>query len=194
MKLWIARGVSIGIVLLVVALIWAHRPPSDTQSGDDSTISLTGPLADWFGGKSKAEAPPAAKAKLPDSPVGTNQTVLRKTFGVTSAVTMAFEVPPHAALAKLRGTYHSFVQTAGAQAGDDEGNVEFLLLNEEQHSDLQNGRPSEAVFSVEGGHDQEVNVILPPTVDQPAKYWLLFRKGPGAQGKQVVQADFRIDF
>ena len=52
----------------------------------------------------------------------------------------------------------------------------------------------EAVFSSEAGPNQEVNTALPPTLDEPATYYLVFRNNARSIEKKVVQADFRIDF
>ncbi len=43
-------------------------------------------------------------------------------------------------------------------------------------------------------HCQEVNTYLPPTFAQPARYYLVFRNNSRANGKKLVQADFRVDF
>jgi hypothetical protein len=127
-----------------------------------------------------------------DSPVGTSSGVLHQTFGVTKAVSLAFEVPPHASTPQLRGTYHSFVKKADGASSDAE--VEFLLLNERQYADLVTGHGGEAVFSAEDADSQEVNTSLPPTMDKPAKYYLVFRNNSPSAGKKFVQADFRVDF
>jgi hypothetical protein len=127
-----------------------------------------------------------------DSPVGTSRGVLHQTFGVAKAVSLAFEVPPHASTPQLRGTYHSFVKQADGASSDAE--VEFLVLNERQYADLVDGHGGEAVFSAEDADSQEVNTSLPPTMDKPAKYYLIFRNNSRSAGKKFVQADFRVDF
>jgi hypothetical protein len=35
---------------------------------------------------------------------------------------------------------------------------------------------------------------LPPTINQPAKYYLVFRNSAHETGEKLVQADFHIDF
>ena len=102
------------------------------------------------------------------------------------------EVPAHAANPQLRGSYQSFVRHGGMLSSDD-ANLEFLVLNDQQYAEFVKGHGSEAVFSADEAHDQEVNTGLPPTFQQPAKYYLIFRNGLHAPAK-VVQADFRLDF
>jgi hypothetical protein len=129
-----------------------------------------------------------------DSPVGTSNTILHKTFNVAHVVDLPFDIPAHAASAQLRGAYHSFAQGAGAETSDDIANVDFLLLNQQQYTDLVNGRPNETVFAAEDAHDQEVNFSFPPTLDRPARYYLVFRNGAPGKVRKLVQADFRVDF
>jgi hypothetical protein len=174
-------------------------------------VGVSGPLADYMLHRKPAEVetlkpiaytPSAADHVGDDSPVGTSRAILHETFGVPSIVNLPFEVPPHASNPQLRGTFRSFLKQGGSkQDGGDtsEADVEFLVLNEKQYGDLLNGRPSEAVFSAENAHDQEVNAGLPPTRDEVVKYFLVFRNGRHEAGKHevgktFVQADFRIDF
>jgi hypothetical protein len=140
---------------------------------------------------------PPAEEMLPmdrvaPSPVGTNQSILHKTFTVKSTATFPFEIPPHAVRPHLHGIFESFVREVHGES-DDSANVDFLIVNADQYADLASNRPSEALFSVEASHNQSVNVDLPASLDQPVKYYLVFRnpgKGPG----KVVEADFHIDF
>ncbi len=211
------------VFVLMGSFAWTHRPAvqipvaalpqaatqpaethaeysEETQARD--MVTLTGPLAEYMShqGRPKAEsahavsqsAAPNEADRVGDSPVGTSKAILHKTFAVAKAANLPFEIPPHAASAKLRGTYRSFLP-AGAKS-EDEADVEFLLLNQQQYSDFLNQRPADALFSAEGSHDQEVNFTLPPTLDKPVKYYLVFRNGATAAGKVAVQADFRVDF
>lgn len=178
-------------------------------------VGVSGPLADYMLHRKPTDVEtlkpiaytPSAADHVGDSPVGTSRAILQQTFGVASIVNLPFEVPAHASNPQLRGTYKSFLKQAGArQAGarrasaeDSDADVEFLVLNQKQYDDLLNGRPSEAVFSAEDAHDQEVNAGLPPTRDQAVKYFLVFRNnrheaGKHEVGKTFVQAEFRVDF
>jgi hypothetical protein len=128
------------------------------------------------------------------SVVGTSSDIVHQTFGVAKAVSVAFEVPAHAATPQLRGTYRSFLKPAGAPSDDLDGDVEFLVLNAQQYGDFASGHAGEAVFSAEDSHSQEANVSLPPTRNQAVKYYLIFRNNSPTAGKKFVQADFHIDF
>jgi hypothetical protein len=143
--------------------------------------------------------PPVEELPLPAdrvnrSPVGTTQSVLHKTFAVTSSAAFPFEIPAHAAIPHLHGSYRSFVDRLGIQTNDDSTNVDFLILNEDQHADFVHGRAVEALFSTPASHNQDVDVGLPASNDQPQKYYLVFRNTPGGEAKKVVQADFTLDF
>jgi hypothetical protein len=67
------------------------------------------------------------------------------------------------------------------------------VLNEDQYGDFQHGRPSEALFSVQDSHNQAVNFDLPASMDQPVKYYLVFRSSSG-ESKKTVEANFKVDF
>jgi hypothetical protein len=144
------------------------------------------------------QEPSPAKTILPSdrvapSPVGTNQTILQKTFALKGSAIFPFEVPPHAALPHLHGIFESFVgQVHGAS--DDSANIDFLILNEEQQADFASNRQGEALFSVESSHNQAVNFDLPSSQSQPVKYYLVFRDPQGRKGSKVVEANFRVDF
>lgn len=172
-------------------------------------VTVTGPLADYVlnhqAGKietlqpaartlSAAPRNAAVAGDVGQSPVGTSRAILRQNFAVADAVDVPFELPAHASTPQLHGTYHAFMPSAGPDAGDNEASVEFLLFNQQQYSDFLSGRPSDALFSADAAHDQDVNVSMPPTFGQPAKYYLVFRNGSRRGRKNIVQADFRIDF
>jgi hypothetical protein len=142
----------------------------------------------------KEEENMLAMDRVARSPVDTSQQILHKTFAVSSTAKFPFEIPAHAALPHLRGNYRSFVKDLGAQSNGDIANVDFLVLNEDQYADFVGGRAGEALFSAEASHDQDVNIRLPPSQDQPRKYYLIFRNSPGGAAKKFVQADFTVNF
>lgn len=127
------------------------------------------------------------------SPVGSANSILHKTFAVATLTKFSFEIPAPAATPHLHGAFRSFLQQA-AQSSDDSGNVDFLVLNQQQYADLATGRQSEALFSAESTHDQEVNLGLPVSQDQPQNYYLVFRNSSSREGRKLVQADFTVDF
>jgi len=136
------------------------------------------------------ETPPSEH--VAPSPVGTSQTVLHKTFSVKNSVTVPFEIPAHAATPRLHGTFESFINQAGVS--DDEANIDFLIVNAGQYADLAGNHPSEALFSADASHNQSVNLDLPPSLDQPAKYYLVFRNSAAKGPAKIVKADFHVDF
>jgi hypothetical protein len=127
------------------------------------------------------------------SPVGTSQTILQKTFAVKTSTTFPFEIPAHAVRPHLHGIYQSFVGAVHG-ATDDSANLDFLIVNQEQYADLLANRPSEALFSIEASHNQAVNFDLPASMNQPVKYYLVFRSPSGSGARKVVEANFRVDF
>jgi len=181
-------------------------------------VGVTGPLADYVMRQKPAQVEtlkpvqltrsaqpaspvsqrPGAFDRVGESPVDTSNAILHQTFKVAGIVNLPFEVPAHAANPQLRGTYRSFLKAGGKQteteASGAAADVEFLVLNAQQYSDLLNGHGGEAIFSVEDTHNQEVNTGLPPTLGQPAKYYLVFRNNSRTVAKTVVEADFRVDF
>jgi len=135
-----------------------------------------------------------ANDHIAPSPVGTGTAIVHKTFAVASTAQFLFEVPPHAASPQLHGTYHSFAKNSGVQSGDETGDIDLLLMNDQQYTDFLSGRPADVVYSVDSSHDQDVSLGLPATQDLPVRYYLVFRNSPSSPGKKVVQADFRVDF
>jgi len=121
------------------------------------------------------------------------QVILEKTFSLKTSATFPFQIPSHAARPHLHGIFQSFVGKAGG-ASDDAANIEFVILNEDQQANVASDRPSEALFSVELSHNQAVNFDLPPSMNQPVKYYLVFHNAQGSKSNKVVEANFRVDF
>ena len=145
-----------------------------------------------------APAPPEQLApidRINPSPVGTSQSIVHKTFTVTRSVNFPLDIPAHATRPQLHGTYRSFVQGVGAaMVSDQQADVDFLILNEEQYADFAQGRAGGVVFSVDASHSQDVNFDFPPSGDQPEKYYLVFRNSSERDGPSVVDADFTAAF
>jgi hypothetical protein len=141
--------------------------------------------------KAPAKRELSALEKVAPSPVGTTQTILQKTFALKRSATFPFEIPAHAARPHLHGIFESFVgQVHGAS--DESANIDFVIVNEEQYADMSQNRPSEALMSVEASHSQSVNFDLPPSLEQPVKYYLVFRNT--TKTAKVIEADFQVDF
>ena len=178
------------------------EPQPAPQSATPPMTTVVGPLASWMG-KDESEQPrpdhfaarkPHPSDHIAGSPVGSSNTILHRTFAVSRLIKVPFEIPARAATPHLHGTFRSFVQQAGAQSGDDSANVDFLVLNQQQYTELANGRPSETLFSADATHDQEVNLGLPVSAAEPQKYYLLFRNSSREEGKKIVEANFTVDF
>lgn len=169
-----------------------------TLSQEQDSETLAGPLTSFMRGITKVETieakyKPTASDYVGDSVVGTSNKVLHQTFAVTGAVDVPFEVPAHAYSPQLHGTFRSFIQAGGAPTTAP-GDVDFLLLSDQQYLSLMRGHASDAVFSADATHDQEVNANLPPTLNEAVKYHLIFRNVSPKTGKRVVQAEFEMKF
>jgi len=189
------------------------KPKANFQDqAKDKMVKFAGPLAELMDKSHSDEANPEDKPQKPvplrkphpsdliaPSPVGTSTAIVHKTFSVSSASNFSFQVPPHAASPQLRGSYHSFVPASrdhpnNDQSNDDPGDVDLLLMNDEQYAGYLHGQPADVVYSVDSSHDQDVSLGLPATLDRPAQYYLVFRNTSGSRGRKAVKADFRIDF
>jgi len=214
--------VSTLILTVLVAFTWMHlkrsadsaeikaaplieqagRARQASSEGQDSQpgVTLAGPLAQYMaredGSKDKIETiayTPVASDHVGGSVVGTSLAILKDKFRIAGVVDVPFEVPAHAAMPQLHGTFRSFLQPNGKPSSDTQADLDFRLLNDLEFSHFISGQPSEALFSADATHDQEVNTTLPPTLGKPVKYHLVFlNDSRGA--KKVVQPDFRIDF
>jgi len=174
---------------------------ADEQKANGS-VTVVGPLANFMNHHKDTDEveiiqanfyQPTASDHVGGSVVGTSNNVLHQTFAVAKTVDLPFEVPAHAYGPQLHGSFRSFIQ-AGSAPTTAPGDVEFLLLNDQQYSDLLAGHPSDAIFSADAAHDQEVNANLPPTSSNPVKYHLIFRNAAPKTGKRVVHAEFQIYF
>jgi hypothetical protein len=163
-------------------------------------VKMVGPLAEYMANQ---EGPtpaakdvetvtwiPTASDHVGGSVVGSTAPILRKSFAVRSAVQIAFQVPAHAATPRLRGTFQSSaISAAGADAS-----VEVLVLSDDQYSEFVNRRAGDAIFMADDAPAADINARLPPTLNQPARYHLIFRNNSPAEGKKFVKADFRMEF
>lgn len=139
-----------------------------------------------------AEYKPTASDHVEGSIGGTTMPILHDKFQVTVIVDLVFQVPAHAAMPQLHGTFRSFVPASAKPTGDTDADVEFHLLNNQEYSNFLNAEPSEALFSAEATHDEGINVSLPPTLNKPATYHMVFLNE--SRKKKVIEADFRLEF
>ena len=127
------------------------------------------------------------------SGVDTTIPLLNRTFRVRKAVQLSFEVPAHALTPRLNGRYRSFLK-AGAEPGEDEAEIELLVLDEGQYREFLANRTGEAVFTAEQSSDQQVNAYLPPTLDRAQSYHLVFLNNSKGPERKFVEADFHVEF
>jgi len=163
-------------------------------------VKMVGPLAEYMAtqeGSTPAAKEvetvtwiPTASDHVGGSVAGCTVPILRKSFTVRSAVQIAFQVPAHAASPRLRGTFQS---SAIPGAGSD-APVEVLVLSEDEYSEFVNRRAGDAIFIAEDAPAADINARLPPTINQPARYHLIFRNNSRSEGKKFVKADFRLEF
>jgi hypothetical protein len=118
---------------------------------------------------------------------------LHKTFPVKKYAQFEFEVPPHSAIPRLTGNFKSFIPRKGEEnLSSDSTNVAFLLMNADQFSDFAHGDASgTALYATEPTHNHEVDFLLPPTQQDPAKYYVVFRNSGALK---YVEADFTLTF
>ena len=68
-------------------------------------------------------------------------------------------------------------------------------MNADQFGDYSRGHGGgTALYTVESTHDHEVEFVLPPTQDQPQKYYVVFVNSPGGRAAKSVAADFSLSF
>jgi len=163
-------------------------------------MTMVGPLATYMSKQGPVsveqveavEYKPTTSDLVGGSVVGTSLPILHSKFHVSIIADLPFQVPPHAATPHLRGSFRSFLPPSDKPTSDTDADVEFHLLNEQEYSSFLSAKPSEAVFSADATHDEEVNASLPPTLNQPVTYHIVFVNG--SRKRKVVQADFRLDF
>jgi hypothetical protein len=181
-----AVGIMAAAILVCFGLYLWQRPSSSAASAklDPSPNDALRSASYAASGQSQLEAAPTAASSL----------IVRKTFPVTHTIEFAFDVPPHTVMPHFHGTFQSFTRDSGASSHDNTANVDLLLMNEEQYSDFAAGRESDVLLVADSSNYSDLTFDLPPSVDRPAHYHLVFRNTPGAAAKKIVHADFSVDF
>src|SRR5215469_7363703 len=99
----------------------AQRASSEGQDSQ-SSVSMEGPLAQYMskqdGAKSDSDKDkietitytPVASDHVGGSVVGSSVAILKNKFRLASVVDVPFEVPAHATMPQLHGTFRSFIQ------------------------------------------------------------------------------------
>jgi hypothetical protein len=164
-------------------------------------VSLAaGVLIALLSGCSKQQSAPVKETLNPLDHVDSSHSkpinFLHKTFTVKKFAQFQIEVPPHTVIPRIHGTFKSFVPRAGDDnLSDDTTDVGFLLMNADQFADYSHGHGGgTALYAVEATHDHEVEFVLPPTKDDPEKYYVVFVNAPGGVAVKSVEADFSLSF
>ena len=145
--------------------------------------------------KKRAEQQPAAEIdRTGISPLGSTQQVLQKNFKVAAPAIFPFEIPAHAAMPHLAGSYKSYVAKVEIQSSQDSANVDFFVLTDDQYAAYSSDGTIDSLFSATSSHDQNIDVSLPPSLTQPKKFYLIFRSTPGSDPTKVVKADLSVNF
>ena len=111
------------------------------------------------------------------------------TFKLPGYAKFEFEVPAHTLSPKILGTFKSYVSGDPNQAAK----VDLLLMTPKEFNDFRHGVSSEVGYSVPGSSGGTVDYALPATMDQPQKYYLVFRNLSKGKSKSV-EADFTATF
>jgi hypothetical protein len=177
--------------------------PSESKSPPQQAepwVIMRGPLADYVQqGPSNAATEPSAHGPVPaahydDSPAGTSHNVVRRTFTLKNIAKFSFEIPAHATNPRLSGSYQSSLQQKGSASSTESADVEFLVMKEQQYAQLLRGRPADVLFLTQSSHNRQVQFDLPATLDQPARYCLVFRDRSSGSAEKTIHAEFRVDF
>jgi hypothetical protein len=84
------------------------------------------------------------------------------------------------------------VKDPGVQPNDDNANIAFLLLNEDQYADFVGGHAGEALFSADASHDQDINVTLPRPRISPGSTTSSSATAPAARRRNSCRANSRL--
>lgn len=144
--------------------------------------------------KKKAPEQVADIDRVGSRPAESSENILHKTFTLRTSEAFPFEIPEHVAVPRLHGNYKSYVTKLGLQSNEHSADVDFFIFNEQQYSDFSAGTAGNAVFTSDPSHDQDVDVSLPPSLNQSTKYYIVFRNTPGGDAKKTVQADLTVEF
>jgi len=118
---------------------------------------------------------------------------LHKSFAVVTSTNFDFQVPAHVAIPKFSGTFHAYLKDAGTgKASDQPGEVDFLLLNQDQYAAYQHGGAGDALDSASRSSAHGSSVILSPTFNDPQTYYVIFRNN--SRDSKIVETDFTADF
>ena len=131
----------------------AGRTYEEAQDAHQS-VAVAGPLATYMSKQGPvavekirtAAYKPTASDHVGGSVVGTTLPILNDKFQLSVIVDLPFDLPPHASMPQLRGTFRSFLQASGKPTSDTDADVEFHVLSDREFSNFLSSKPSEALF------------------------------------------------
>jgi hypothetical protein len=123
------------------------------------------------------------------------QNIVHQTFQVQGYKAFEIVVPSHTARPRLHGSFQSFVKSdSGSIVSNESANVDLVLLNEDEFAEFHRGRQGTATYTLDPSYDQMVDYAFASTLDDPHKYYLVFRNSPGGPKTKFVKADFTASF
>jgi hypothetical protein len=126
---------------------------------------------------------------------GESKDVVHGVFPVNKFVHFDFVVPASEAYSRLHGDFRSFTKRREPDSTSDKSaDVGLMLLNDQEFSDFQQGRPGSTTYELNPAHDQVVDWQVPYTYDRPQQYHLVFSNPDGVRKAKFVKADFTVTF
>lgn len=119
---------------------------------------------------------------------------VHKTFKLTDYADFEFEVPAHIAAPKLQGSFKSSLPGQSSDGFSDAANIDMLVMKPEDFEEFTRHRGGAPSYSITGVHSQDVDYILPATLEQPQKYYLVFQNPSPKGPAKSVEADFTAIF
>ena len=145
-------------------------------------------------GTAQGRQTPEALNRVEHAPPVPPNNFLHKTFKLTNYAKFEFEVPAHITAPRLQGSFKSSLPGGRTDGFSDAANVDMLLMKPEDFEEFTQGRGGAPSYSVTGVHSQDVDYILPATLEQPQKYYLLFQNPSPKGPAKLVEADFTASF
>lgn len=184
----------------------AAHPVRSAKSGsanDDPLLSAANEMVDGAPGQpdeaaggddavpAPSSGPPSLLDHLNAADAGAPNHFLHRRLSVETYQIFAFEVPPRAIRPELRGKFRSVAARRNPRGGTT---VQLLLLNDGEFAHFVKNRPVTATFTSNPSSRGEIDWKLNANVDNPQKYYLVFRNSSEGQGPSLVDADFTASF
>jgi hypothetical protein len=177
------------------------RPAKSHSASADPVLSaakvnvygVMGEQDDAVVGDDAAPAPsssPSLLDHLNSADAGVPNHFLHRRLSVETYQIFAFEVPPRAIRPELRGTFRS----VASRRNPGGASVELLLLNDGEFARFIKNRPVTAAFMSNPSSRGAIDWKLSASVDNPRKYYFVFRNPSEGQGASLVDADFTACF